>query len=206
MCMDMAEICNPQCEMSIVLLFTGSFNPIHLIHIELLCTIKKELEKCHTHISTAFIAPCSDDDLRKMGHSVIPFKHRCHMCRIAIREHPWIRLCRYGLSVHDTCEQLIYDGLISKRTIVYEVGGSDYALKYNLHQSNQPFICIERESKPLEPVRITNPDFIILGKKLFPNVNSSEIRHSLRHRDFETHVKRGWIDPLVMEHLRTLYV
>eukprot|EP01102_Stenamoeba_stenopodia_P001650 TRINITY_DN11492_c0_g1_i1.p1 TRINITY_DN11492_c0_g1~~TRINITY_DN11492_c0_g1_i1.p1 ORF type:complete len:473 (-),score=127.17 TRINITY_DN11492_c0_g1_i1:57-1475(-) len=75
----------------VVLLMTGSFCPIHRMHIELLKETKKWLNKKRDEfkmeVVAALISPLHDHYVfSKLGSAFIPATHRVKMCELAIRE------------------------------------------------------------------------------------------------------------------------
>ncbi|KAJ5067156.1 nicotinamide/nicotinic acid mononucleotide adenylyltransferase 2 [Anaeramoeba ignava] len=72
----------------IVLISTGSYNPVHKMHIKTFAIAKKYLEEKHgLDVIGGYISPSHDQyTLGKLGGYNIPFKERCEMCQLAIEE------------------------------------------------------------------------------------------------------------------------
>ena len=73
---------------NIVLLVTGSFNPIHRMHIEILNIAYRHLLSLKKYnIVCGFISPSADCYVKKKQPPLIPFDLRCYMIETAIREY-----------------------------------------------------------------------------------------------------------------------
>ena len=72
---------------NIILLTTGSFNPIHRMHLELLNIAYKHLLSLKNYnILCAFISPSCDNYVKTKQPPLIPFNIRCQMIQASIEE------------------------------------------------------------------------------------------------------------------------
>ena len=76
----------------------GSFNPLHVSHIEMLVSAKKHLEKKGGTVVGGFLAVAKDGYLKNKlpEGAALSGKHRLEMCKLAIVEaklHSWLCVC-----------------------------------------------------------------------------------------------------------------
>ena len=73
----------------VVLIGTGSMNPVHRMHIAMFDVAAMYLEKhCDVHVLAAYLSPSSDKYVKsKLRADAIPIEHRAAMCRLAADEH-----------------------------------------------------------------------------------------------------------------------
>ena len=84
---DLLEAQNNEKE-NIVLLTTGSFNPIHRMHLEIVNIAYKHLISLNEYnVLCALISPSADCYVKHKTHLLIPFKSRCEMISDAIEEY-----------------------------------------------------------------------------------------------------------------------
>src|SRR3954451_7757853 len=77
----------------IVLVTTGSFNPIHKQHYNNFEMAKKDLESRLTNVEVVagYISPSQDLYVRgKLGKYAIPIDERIEMCKLAVEKSNWI--------------------------------------------------------------------------------------------------------------------
>lgn len=79
---------SPENAENVVLIKTGSLNPVHRSHISNLIKTKKYLENVHhLNVIGGFISPTHDEYVEgKLGHELIPGRLRIEMCEKAIEE------------------------------------------------------------------------------------------------------------------------
>jgi nicotinic acid mononucleotide adenylyltransferase len=72
----------------VVLISTGSYNPVHRVHVETFKISKTQLEQKHNMIVVgAFLSPSNDSYVSsKLGKEFIEAKHRLEMCELAVKE------------------------------------------------------------------------------------------------------------------------
>lgn len=176
--------------------FSGSFNPIHTAHIDVLYTVYCHLEKSGYIVKAAYIAPSSDDYVQdKLGLELaIPLKHRIMLCEIAIKSwnkkytdnsRNWLQVCPFGIMSSSKTVNLIRKTEKIPNTIpIYEIGGADYALRCKPWITNKPFICIGRK-KYTDQVRAAinlakkDGDSIKAGGFMFVDVELDDISSTL---------------------------
>ena len=120
-----------------VLLTTGSMNPTHKGHVDMLRLAKLELEKDGWNVCAAFLSPSHDLYLRSkmMGFNFVPATQRITMANLAVQNYPWLYISDWESSqkgywpdfteVIDSLKQAITDRGISAHT--FYVCGSDHA-------------------------------------------------------------------------------
>ena len=73
---------------NVILLSTGSYNPIHRMHLEILNIAYKFLLSLKDfNVLCAFISPSADSYVKYKMSPLIPFEKRCEMVKTAIEEY-----------------------------------------------------------------------------------------------------------------------
>jgi nicotinate (nicotinamide) nucleotide adenylyltransferase len=89
----------------VVLLATGSYAPVHLMHVEVFAAAKQWLEEKHNCIVVGgWISPSHDDYVgQKMWRSGLPLitaEHRLAMCRLLVSDSNWISVSSWEAQAH----------------------------------------------------------------------------------------------------------
>ena len=131
---------------NIILLTTGSFNPIHRMHLEILNIAYKHLLSLNKYnILCAFISPSSDDYVKTKLPPLIPFNSRCKMIQSSINEfeeekgknsikifiHEWEGRQKYFVDFPEVIyeiERQLYENGFDNINLLY-VCGMDHYLK-----------------------------------------------------------------------------
>ncbi|KAJ5066571.1 nicotinamide/nicotinic acid mononucleotide adenylyltransferase 2 [Anaeramoeba ignava] len=177
----------------IVLLCTGSFNPIHKMHIIQFQLAKEYLEsEFNYNIVGAIISPSHDKYLkRKLGDEAIPFQERVLMCKKAILEEKlenWMIIDEWEGNQDEFLDffeiiQIVQNRISknfpnSKIDVIY-VCGMDHFLRYKCYERTG-YAVVERIGFSLEDSKFKtdqNRDiyFFKNTKKGF-SMSSSKIR------------------------------
>ena len=157
-----------------VLLTTGSMNPVHKGHIDMLRQAKVELERGGGHVCAAFLSPSHDlyVQSKQNGYNFVSATHRIAMANLAVQDYPWLHISSWESSqkgywpdfpdVIEALKQNLVDRAITAHT--FYVCGSDHA-RYCLdidglvvvgrtqdhgldHAPHRHHYCIEAESNP----------------------------------------------------------
>eukprot|EP01125_Pyxidicula_operculata_P008996 TRINITY_DN296_c8_g1_i1.p1 TRINITY_DN296_c8_g1~~TRINITY_DN296_c8_g1_i1.p1 ORF type:complete len:687 (+),score=115.55 TRINITY_DN296_c8_g1_i1:47-2107(+) len=94
----------------LVFFYNGTFNPIHIAHINVLCEAKKYAESIGRYeFLGAFVSPGHASYARhKLGLNFLPTRDRLNMIQMAIEDYDWIALNTYEcyqesrLKIHET--------------------------------------------------------------------------------------------------------
>lgn len=75
----------------VVLLMTGSFNPVHRGHVESLEIARLELEQRGYFVAGGYLSPSHDSYVSaKLGHKALPAPARLELCNIATADSDWL--------------------------------------------------------------------------------------------------------------------
>ena len=188
---------------NIILLVTGSFNPIHRMHIELLNIAYRHLLSLNKYnIICGFISPSADCYVRKKKPPLIPFDLRCYMIKTAIEEyekenkgnkylpiflHKWEGTHEYFIDFPDVIqviqEQLYYYFKNIDIQLVYVCGMDLFLQCYDYFKQNvivvdrKPYKNYKYKDKPEKLI------YIIKDEKAEP-LSSTSIRECYKKRDY----------------------
>ncbi len=169
----------------IYLVYSGSYNPIHDGHLEVIIKVKEFMTNKGYIIKKAFVAPSSDSYIKyKLGKHGIKLEHRVNMCKLATHSYDWISVCDYGLSSGgDTGLLLRKRNQIPNEATIFEVGGADFGLNSTPWKRDKNFICVGRKpftdkiKTELKNSKLKiNSNFILIEDEV-KDVSSTEIRH-----------------------------
>jgi len=200
----------------VVLLLSGSFNPVHKMHIHTFEVAKKhlQLDNPNLFVVGGYIAPSSDSYvLGKLQKEAMTLGHRSSMCGIETRKSDWIEVCNWGLASGHTVTREITE--ILKRNFpeqkirTLEICGADHALKYNLWR-HKPMVCLgrpqytEKVKQALTKEEPNPKEFFFIEEEL-QEVSSTEVRQAMKSQDpekMEELVTKGWIDEDILLYIK----
>merc|ERR1712216_1110871 len=83
----------------VVLLSTGSYNPVHKMHIGVFDLVAQHLESKGLAVVGGFISPSHDDYFsgKFHGKEFIPAVIRAELCRLECLDHPFLRVSTWEL-------------------------------------------------------------------------------------------------------------
>jgi len=185
----------------VVLIATGSYSPIHVMHVHMLEAAKQHLEENYKgkyDVIAGYLSPSHDNYVhRKLGDDWIPIEHRFEMCELALQYSSWISLSRWEgmeerfsyidsvLNVHDKVFKHYFP---HHRIQVMFVAGADLAMKSGgLGQGIHSFPVVvlgrpgwtEKLKERLES-RPPNPKLFFFAPEDLQEVSSTEIRRRLK--------------------------
>ena len=180
---------------NLILFSTGSYNPIHRMHIQILNTAYNQLKGKYNVICN-FISPSADCYVASEGNILIPFEERCKMIYEAIeyylnREiydlnfnillHKWEGSHRYYIDLPEVISEIQYkiNKYYKKYNIrVLYVCGMDYYLKY-INSLRQNVVAIDRKPYVNNKYKTNEKNYIyVLKDEKIEPYSSTEIRKS----------------------------
>ena len=209
----------------VVLLLSGSFNPVHAQHLAIFDAARGHLEKkCNKVVLGAYMAPSSDSYVRsKLGADAISLLHRVELCRLQTVHSNYVEVCDWGLASGGKTTQEIERQLKIKFGVscadlkAFEICGADFALrahKWRTHgRSNrsQSIVVLARTGSTqalLSEIRDTplserNKNFILVEQE-GPDVSSTQVRtklNSANEKEWRSLVTEKLLSQNVLDYL-----
>ncbi|KAH3766544.1 cell surface glycoprotein [Pelomyxa schiedti] len=208
-----------------VLLTTGSFNPPHIMHLQLMEIAKIHLEGSPgLSVVGGFISPSHDKYIAKkfrLEEERASAQHRCKMCDIATSGHEWISCDKWECNQYmEICCDTVSEHLLSTlrdafpehahRFLVIYVCGIDVfpsvAGVFDSCSKEISCLCVAREGYNAteigaerlvsrHPTRVA----IACGGTPLPDVSSTHVRHLIATGGDTS----PFIDPHVADYIRT---
>jgi nicotinic acid mononucleotide adenylyltransferase len=187
------------CPNPAILLTTGSFNPIHDGHVEMMLKAKETIEKSGYTCVGGYFAPDHDHYMRiKLGDAAIPIHKRIKLIAEAIKDHEWLNVDSWAGIFHVTSinfTDIIYrlqqyiKKYLGVDIPIFFVCGSDNVRFYKTFTLKGHCVIIERPpyiSKDLE-ILSTIPNYknIFLTKNNNDN-SSTQVRKTFNYPEDKT--------------------
>ena len=142
----------------VVLVLSGSFNPIHRMHVQMLVTARDWLFANPSYVAERYcagesvavlgvLAPSSNDYVQgKLGKDFISLQHRTEMARQAVSDLNWVITWSEGIANATRCASSIISFLAGqRRDLEFHatlVCGADHAVRARMWRS--PALTIQR--------------------------------------------------------------
>jgi nicotinic acid mononucleotide adenylyltransferase len=128
-----------------VLILSGSFNPVHSVHVNGFEAAKQELKKrikgCE--VVAGYLAPSSDFYVNsKLGKEAMPLGLRNKLCKLATSDSSWLDVCPFGLASSSATAKHIKNAIdtferavspLHTQVEVVEMWGADHIVKYEIY-------------------------------------------------------------------------
>lgn len=181
----------------VVLLSTGSYNPVHKMHVETFHMTKTQLEQNHGMIVVgAFLSPSHDSYVRsKLGEEFIEGRHRLNMCEQAIKEakmDDWLIVDRWEIlqtkfidfpAVHYSLAKYIQEQFPNDSIRTIYLCGTDHLLRcgglYSLRKPSKGVAALKRPG--YENVESDQNLFIINNTSYKIDFSSTDVRKRIKN-------------------------
>ena len=174
-----------------VLLTSGSFSPLHLMHVKILEVAKEHLEKT-MNILCCVLAPSSDSHvLYKLGKtSAILLKDRSAICYQVANNYNWLTTFTLGnpsaeFSMH-LLHSIFQKSFPNEEFKFIEVCGGDHCEKFELWK--YPLVCVSRPSyeplitEALKSGKDVHQEFVYVEDNRVSSISSTLIRKTIISR------------------------
>jgi nicotinamide mononucleotide adenylyltransferase len=180
----------------VVLISTGSYNPVHIMHVETFKICKQQLEENHNMVVLgAFLSPSDDTYVQsKLGREFIHSTHRLNMCDLAVQEaklQDWLIVDKWESSlgsfvdfpaVHGSLARYIAKQFPNDNIRVMYLCGTDHVLRcgglYSLRKPSTGVVALRRPGSELK----SDQNLFVLNNTVYEtDFSSTEIRKRIKN-------------------------
>jgi len=163
---------------TIILILSGSLNPPHYGHLEMLLKAKEYMEtKFNYKVKYSFLIPSSDEYVKmKLGKDALSLENRIKLCNILVKDYDWIKVYPSGIACGNRNAKIIMNEYKMK---VYEIGGTDFINKIKIH-NNRNIICIARKD-----YQIISKNNLIMIDEPVRDISSTMIRQLIQNNKID---------------------
>lgn len=182
-----------------VLVSTGSYSPVHRMHVHMFEIAKTALEEKYGFVVVGgFISPSHDHYVSgKLGEAALPSQHRFQMCELSVADSQWLSVSKWEGHrptfldfgpVRQFHEDYLRTKFPDKEIAVFYLCGTDHAVKCHLYNTRKfPVVAVGRpgehsaELREIHGRQEKNPLFYFVEDET-ENISSTEIRRRLQNK------------------------
>lgn len=181
----------------IILLLSGSLNPVHYGHLEMLIKAKEYMERCcNCTIVYAFLAPSSDKYVEsKLGSEAISLANRNEMCFMIAKGYDWIKVFIDGIASGSKIASILSK---QYKMDVYEIGGADFINRTKI-KAWRKMICFARKGSIVKDEDKLNIVFI---EEEVKDVSSTLIRKLTKEKKYEDVIEMKLTSQEIVEFIK----
>jgi len=180
-----------------VLLCTGSYNPVHNMHIKMFEIAKQSLEQQGIEVVGAYLSPSHDSYVQgKLGKDAINSVHRVEMCNLILASNSWIVVSTWEMAQKQFVDfpyvakfhrQYISEKFPEEKIQLMYLCGADHALKCGLTSGmwGVTTVCVKRYGSTEElnsTPQKKSAFWVVETQEDFGDVSSTEIRKRLKEK------------------------